>query len=398
MELIGLLFFGWIIYTVLKNIGYQEASAQSAVEPLKTSVSLNNENISKDLTLYDIKAKGNLPNFRSMHLVGALYIDDKETNLPFLSNFSDTDESPESRVFFQEIDFGYQDAGKYLPNWTPLAGFFLEGIQHPKKGERVLNIDIFWFDKNNPVKFFNGRIIQGQENILHQTRSQKSLTFTEDGYMDLAENSRKAKPIMIGIGMGMAMSDGSLDVKEGNVLKNWIKKQINAESESNKENLKNLLNDALEKSFNQQKSGFNVEEEIKLFNELAPKNLKYQLIELCLDILSADGVADSKELIMLRELTEKLDLNFDEVQNMKDKAILNLDLSKNSQLQSDTDQDEIDVGMKEKLTKKEALDFIKNEFKKWNGRLNSLKDSSQREHAQKMLDALARLRKKYEDR
>ena len=49
--------------------------------------------------------------------------------------------------------------------------------------------------------------------------------------MDLAENSRKAKPIMIGIGMGMAMSDGSLDVKEGNVLKNWIKKQINAESE-----------------------------------------------------------------------------------------------------------------------------------------------------------------------
>ena len=204
------------------------------------------------------------------------------------------------------------------------------------------------------MKFFNGRIVQGQENILHQTRSQKSLTFTEDGYMDLAENSRKAKPIMIGIGMGMAMSDGSLDVKEGNVLKNWIKKQINAESESNKENLKNLLNDALEKSFNQQKSGFNVEEEIKLFNELAPKNLKYQLIELCLDILSADGVADSKELIMLRELTEKLDLNFDEVQNMKDKAILNLDLSKNSQLQSDTDQDEIDVGMKEKLTKRSS--------------------------------------------
>lgn len=80
------------------------------------------------------------------------------------------------------------------------------------------------------------------------------------------------------------------------------------------------------------------------------------------------------------------------------KAILNLDLSKNSQLQSDTDQDEIDVGMKENLTKKEALDFIKNEFKKWNGRQNSLKDSSQREHAQKMLDALARLRKKYEDR
>ena len=133
MELIGLLFFGWIIYTFVKRVGYQEASAQSAVEPLKTSVSLNNENISKDLTLYDIKAKGNLPNFRSMHLVGALYIDDKETNLPFLSNFSDTDESPESRVFFQEIDFGYQDAGKYLPNWTPLAGFFLEGIQHPKK-------------------------------------------------------------------------------------------------------------------------------------------------------------------------------------------------------------------------------------------------------------------------
>ena len=162
------------------------------------------------------------------------------------------------------------------------------------------------------------------------------------------------------------------------------------------------INTVLIKNFNEDEiislTKWCAEEEIKLFNDLAPKNLKYQLIELCLDILSADGVADSKELIMLRELTEKLELNFDEVQNMKDKAILNLDLSKNSQLQSDTDQDEIDVGMKENLTKKEALDFIKNEFKKWNGRLNSLKDSSQREHAQKMLDALARLRKKYEDR
>ena len=37
--------------------------------------------------------------------------------------------------------------------------------------------------------------------------------------MDLAENSRKAKPIMIGIGMGMAMSDGSLDVKKAMFLK-----------------------------------------------------------------------------------------------------------------------------------------------------------------------------------
>ena len=48
------------------------------------------------------------------------------------------------------------------------------------------------------------------------------------------------------------------------------------------------------------------------------------------------------------------------------------------------------------LTKDEALQFIKKEYRKWNGRLNTLSPGNERDNAQRMLDALARLREKYE--
>ena len=58
--------------------------------------------------------------------------------------------------------------------------------------------------------------------------------------------------------------------------------------------------------------------------------------------------------------------------------------------------DESLIGMDTDLTKDEALQFIKKEYRKWNGRLNTLSPGNERDNAQRMLDALARLREKYE--
>ena len=56
------------------------------------------------------------------------------------------------------------------------------------------------------------------------------------------------------------------------------------------------------------------------------------------------------------------------------------------------------LSMKLDLSKDEALIFIKKEYRKWNGRLNTLNSGNERDNAQRMLDALARLRKKYENK
>lgn len=345
-------------------------------------------------TIYNLNGVGVLPNPTAMDLSAALYLYDSETNLPFLSNFSQTDESPDSRVFRRDVNFGYGAPGQYFPNPVPLSNIILEGIQHPHQGERNINVILYFFDKNYPVIFRDGAMVQGKENLIHYSDLKVSLSFDEPGYMDEIENADAAKPLMVEIAMQMAMSDGSLDKSEGDIIKKWIKNQIKSVSESKKDELKNRLNNSLESSYEKLSNGEDISNSIKKFNSLASKNLKYQLIEFCLDVLSADGVADEAELKNLENLTLEIDLNFDEVKRMKDKTLVKIQTKPSSGGQSASDESLI--GMDIDLTKDEALQFIKKEYRKWNGRLNTLNPGNERDNAQRMLDALARLREKYE--
>lgn len=396
MEFIGLIIFFVIVRMILSGIfgAADQALLPSSAKKL-LSLSLEKD-ASKDegFTIYNLNGVGVLPNPTAMDLSAALYLYDSETNLPFLSNFSQTDESPDSRVFRRDVNFGYGAPGQYFPNPVPLSNIILEGIQHPHQGERNINVILYFFDKNYPVIFRDGAMVQGKENLIHYSDLKVSLSFDEPGYMDEIENADAAKPLMVEIAMQMAMSDGSLDKSEGDIIKKWIKNQIKSVSESKKDELKNRLNNSLESSYEKLSNGEDISNSIKKFNSLASKNLKYQLIEFCLDVLSADGVADEAELKNLENLTLEIDLNFDEVRRMKDKTLVKIQTKPSSGGQSASDESLI--GMDIDLTKDEALQFIKKEYRKWNGRLNTLSPGNERDNAQRMLDALARLREKYE--
>ena len=396
MEFIGLIIFFVIVRMILSGIF---GAADQALLPssAKKLLSLSLEKDAKKdegFTIYNLNGVGVLPNPTAMDLSAALYLYDSETNLPFLSNFSQTDESPDSRVFRRDVNFGYGAPGQYFPNPVPLSNIILEGIQHPHQGERNINVILYFFDKNYPVIFRDGAMVQGKENLIHYSDLKVSLSFDEPGYMDEIENADAAKPLMVEIAMQMAMSDGSLDKSEGDIIKKWIKNQIKSVSESKKDELKNRLNNSLESSYEKLSNGEDISDSIKKFNSLASKNLKYQLIEFCLDVLSADGVADEAELKNLENLTLEIDLNFDEVKRMKDKTLVKIQTKPSSGGQSASDESLI--GMDIDLTKDEALQFIKKEYRKWNGRLNTLSPGNERDNAQRMLDALARLREKYE--
>lgn len=396
MEFIGLIIFFVIVRMILSGI-FGAADRALLPSSAKKLLSLSLEKDAKKdegFTIYNLNGVGVLPNPTAMDLSAALYLYDSETNLPFLSNFSQTDESPDSRVFRRDVNFGYGAPGQYFPNPVPLSNIILEGIQHPHQGERNINVILYFFDKNYPVIFRDGAMVQGKENLIHYSDLKVSLSFDEPGYMDEIKNADAAKPLMVEIAMQMAMSDGSLDKSEGDIIKKWIKNQIKSVSESKKDELKNRLNNSLESSYEKLSNGEDISNSIKKFNSLASKNLKYQLIEFCLDVLSADGVADEAELKNLENLTLEIDLNFDEVKRMKDKTLVKIQTKPSSGGQSASDESLI--GMDIDLTKDEALQFIKKEYRKWNGRLNTLSPGNERDNAQRMLDALARLREKYE--
>ena len=139
MEFIGLIIFFVIVRMILSGIfgAADQALLPSSAKKL-LSLSLEKD-ASKDegFTIYNLNGVGVLPNPTAMDLSAALYLYDSETNLPFLSNFSQTDESPDSRVFRRDVNFGYGAPGQYFPNPVPLSNIILEGIQHPHQGERT---------------------------------------------------------------------------------------------------------------------------------------------------------------------------------------------------------------------------------------------------------------------
>ena len=106
--------------------------------------------------------------------------------------------------------------------------------------------------------------------------------------------------------------------------------------------------------------------------------------------MAADGVADAEEMKVIRKVAEALELDFDEIEKIRDQKIIDLDTSV-SQQASVEDLLGIEADWETERIKK----HLRMEFQKWNNRLNTLSEGRERENAQWMLDSIAAARKKY---
>jgi len=187
------------------------------------------------------------------------------------------------------------------------------------------------------------------------------------------------------------MADGSLDDPEGEVLKSWIVKEVSAFSDDKQKRLKTLFNKSLKDGFDQAKKGKLVLSDlVERLAEIGDKKSKYDAIELCLDVMAADGVADPEEMSVIRNVAKSLDLDMDEIEKMREKVTLNL----STELTSEEGMESL-VGIDSSWTDEQKRKHLRTEFQKWSNRLNSLPEGDERQSAQNMLDNIATLRKKY---
>ena len=117
---------------------------------------------------------------------------------------------------------------------------------------------------------------------------------------------------------------------------------------------------------------------------------KFNLVELCLDVMAADGEADKEELKQVGKIAEMVGVSYDEINKMKDKRLVKL----NPNVASNASAEET-LGINPSWSKEKINSHIITQYSKWNGRLNSLPEGTERENAQKMLDLIAEARKKY---
>ncbi len=59
-------------------------------------------------------------------------------------------------------------------------------------------------------------------------------------------------------------------------------------------------------------------------NDIAEQATKYETVELCFKVLAADGIVHAKELEVINKVADALDLDFDQVNRMRDQTIISL--------------------------------------------------------------------------
>jgi uncharacterized tellurite resistance protein B-like protein len=215
--------------------------------------------------------------------------------------------------------------------------------------------------------------------------------FSDDGYSEASEKREASLRHTIAIAMAVAMVDGTLDKAEGQAIQSWANKLLESYDEEQREEKKAIINDAMRSAHAAVRDGsLSIDSAIDALNELNQKAPKYETIKLCFDVMSADGVADPAELKLIRSVSERLQLDFNEVERMRDSAVLQLDAT----VAGPASLEDM-LGIDPSWDRDRIQRHIENEFMKWNGRLGAITNHDERAQAQRMIDLCGEAEMKY---
>lgn len=346
-----------------------------------------------DIVFKKIMFRGNISAPRTMNAASSISAFDAtngDDDLDFLISLVDQAQEPDTVCFGMMNNIGQVNEGDAFTDWVQLGAIAPDLVQGPKSGNRTIKVVIRLFNANNPPSIRAG-FSDGGETFLVKTLEFDHF-FKEKGYEEAAQDREEAQALSLKIGVAVAMADGSLDDAEGEILKNWIVREVSAYGEEKQKRLKKMFNESLKEGFAQAQSGnLALSPLVDRLAEIGEKKTKYDAVELCFDVMAADGVADPEEMVVIRKVADALGLDMDEIEKMRESVTLNLSTS----LTSEEGLESL-VGIEEGWSDDQKKKHLRTEFQKWSNRLNSLPEGDERDAAQNMLDNLSALKKKYD--
>ncbi len=341
---------------------------------------------------YRIECRGLIPvtRPRNISFVASLIdVTDSESK-PVMCVVDDFQE-PDTIAFQHRVDGPRLQPDQGLRDWVPMGGLIPEIIVPPRRGRRLMKVVVRVVDRDMRPDISLGFGGENDPAVITAAIADLEHEFTVQGYEEAAADSDRARVATVRLAVAMAMADGHMDDSEGEVIRTWITKQLSSLSGDHREEAKQACNDALRSAY-----GAGVEGNLSLstiveeLNDIDNETAKYNAVELCLDVMAADGEADPEELVLVQRLAESLGLDYEELQKMKDKRMITLDLT-----MSDGASPEELLGIEEGWTPDQINRHLRSEFAKWNGRLNNLENAEERANAQRMLDLISEVRKRY---
>jgi tellurite resistance protein len=300
-------------------------------------------------------------------------------------------QEPNTIAYQSSVEVGIVSPNQGLVSFVRIGVVFPDMIQPPYGGNRKIVALIRMVDVDNPPAIEHGFHQTDDPGILWSGVLEFNYDFVEKGYAEAAEHRDEARGLAVKIGLAVAMADGSLDKAEGKTLQDWVRRSIEIYEPDRQEQLKQLYNQAMRDAYTEAKAGdLSLSALTSRLNEIGEMKLKYDAIELCFDVMAADGVADAGEMKVIRQVSDALGLDLNEIEKLRDQKIVGLNSSVSDHA-SIEDLLGIDPSWDVDLIKK----HLRTEFQKWNNRLNTLPEGDERDNAQRMLDVISEARQKY---
>jgi tellurite resistance protein len=213
------------------------------------------------------------------------------------------------------------------------------------------------------------------------------------GYNELDEKRMEAISLSLDLGVAIAYGDGKLDRSEGQAISEWLRHKLEMFDDETKPKARTQLNDALKASFDKAATGtLTIKDSLAKLKTSKVSNAVNDALELSSIVMAADGVIAESEMAMLRSFAQELGVKLEDLQNIADKHVAGI---KSTTTDKSEVTDESLIGIDPKAEKTVIKKALLDAFGKYNARLQTEKDAARRAYYQDMLNAVARMRKKY---
>ncbi|MXW32229.1 MAG: TerB family tellurite resistance protein [Rhodothermaceae bacterium] len=350
-----------------------------------------------DLPAKQIEVKGPFPLQAYNETVGFVVsvFDNTDDKLHPVLSVVEAFQEPYTLAYDSRAKVGEVLPGTGLHPYTPIGLFIPNIMLGPHGGHREFLVVVRLVDVHTKVIIVNGRVLEGKDGVYWTGTCGFTCSLGKRGYIEFHQRRRELRSVIIRLAAAVAVADGYLEAGEIQVIRQKIEKWVEkAESaydglgetqreESYKAIVAHALNDAMADQIDTD----------ALLNRLRheeDQKLWYEILELCFDVMAADGIADVDELGLLREIGDASEIDARDIEKLRDRKIIDL---KNTNTVK-TPIEEL-LGIAPDWDPAIIKCHLRKEYRKWNSRLNTVSEGKARQNAQNMLNIIGEAYKDY---
>ncbi len=293
--------------------------------------------------------------------------------------------------------FQFVNEGVYIPaygGWEDYTQAFqipVDLLSLAKKGKRRLTLILRIYPQY--VNTFDINFGFGGESAIFHLTKDFTFDYQNPGYEEISENKENIVKYSIELAISMANIDGNYDNQEKEIIKEWITQNSKTFNEDLKEwqhdsELIEIFEEAYEHALQEiVNQNLPISEILNNLKQIADTKSKHDAIDLCYKVLAADGNMDREESNLIKFIADELEIQQEELLAMQDQYIISMSITEKSHTEEDINSI---LGITNEMSRGEKIHKLKEDFSKWNSRLNVVSSQEEKDNAQAMIDLISK--------